>query len=75
VIDVPNGSDIHVRLRTIKFFLRHKSPKSLSQLLLPVSTPGRRRSGSSPQTSGQLSVVSFVLVRVSRISSFRLCIC
>ena len=30
VIDVPNRSHVHVRLRTIKLFLRHKSPKSLS---------------------------------------------
>ena len=30
VIDVPDRPHVTVRLRTIKFFLRHKSPKSLS---------------------------------------------
>jgi hypothetical protein len=29
-----------VRLRAIKLFLRHKSPKSLSSLVLPVSSRG-----------------------------------
>ena len=30
VIDVPDRPHVHMRLRTIKFFLRHKSPESLS---------------------------------------------
>ena len=30
VIDVPDRAHVHVRLRTIKLFLRHKSPESLS---------------------------------------------
>src|SRR5580693_9516929 len=59
VINMTNRSHVHVRLAAIKFFLRHKSPKSLSSLvrnqlqtrrgwLLAFPALGRRRSGSSP---------------------------
>jgi hypothetical protein len=30
VIDVPDRPHVHVRLRPVKLFLRHKSPDSLS---------------------------------------------
>jgi hypothetical protein len=47
VIDVPDRSHVHVRLRTVKLFLRHfLSPRSFYCTL----QQGRRRSGSSPKT-------------------------
>ena len=49
VIDVPDRPHVHVRLRTIKFFLRHKSPESLSSLYSRYL--GAPASGSSPKTS------------------------
>jgi hypothetical protein len=38
-----------VRLRTIKFFLRHKSSQNPFVALLPVDTKGARRGGLQPQ--------------------------
>ena len=46
VIDVPDRPHVHVRLRTIKLFLRHKNPKSLSSLLLLVAS--RSAGGPAP---------------------------
>jgi hypothetical protein len=50
VINVSNRPHVYVRLRTIKFFLRHKSPCIPFVACTARFNPGRRPSGSSPKT-------------------------
>jgi hypothetical protein len=55
VVNVTNRSHIHVRLRTIKFFLRHNCLNSLSIATLLVYTQGASSLAPAPKTLQLLS--------------------